>query len=158
MDYLRIPLHNNKGFVLVDAEDAPLVERFSWCLSGDGRYAQAHCGELGRRFLHQLLMPTCAEPDHINGDGFDNRRSNLRPSSRAQNAKNRKRHSNNTSGFKGVSWDSRDQRWYARIYSDGKKISLGSYSDPSDAARAYDEASLIHHGGFARTNASMATG
>jgi len=101
-------------------------------------------------------MPEVPYIDHRNGNGLDCRRSNMRPATHAQNMKNRKRHSNNTSGFKGVSLDKETGRWMARIYCDGRPIRLGGYATPDEAGMAYDEAALIHHGEFARTNAMLA--
>jgi hypothetical protein len=56
------------------------------------------------------------------------------------------------SGFKGVCWHKRDKRWRAQIRVDRGKKYLGEFTDPKDAARAYDRAALELHGDFARTN------
>lgn len=88
--------------------------------------------------------------DHINGDGLDNRRRNLRPATTAQNIANQRLHVNNTSGFKGVT--RRGTLWRAYICPNRRTIWLGTFTTPEDAARAYDEAALEFFGEFARTN------
>lgn len=89
--------------------------------------------------------------DHINGDGLDNRRENLRVCSPMQNLWNSKKQTN-TSGFKGVTKRASDKAFIARIRVNYKLISLGSFADPIDAAKAYDAAARAHFGEFARTN------
>ena len=87
--------------------------------------------------------------DHINGDGLDNRRVNLRLCESAQNTQNSRMYRNNTSGFKGVYL--RQGKWAARISVGGKRIELGSFDNPDDAGEAYTKAAKIHHGEFARS-------
>lgn len=88
------------------------------------------------------------EIDHIDGNPANNRWDNLRLATRFQNAKNRKRGSNNTSGFKGVArWKN---KWKAEIMADGKSRYLGLYDTPQDAHRAYADAAHRLHGEFAR--------
>ncbi len=79
--------------------------------------------------------------DHINRNKADNRISNLRNATYEQNAQNREKNCKNTSGYKGVTWHKRDQRWQAAITIKRKVIHLGYYQDPQDAYSAYIEAS-----------------
>ena len=88
--------------------------------------------------------------DHIDGNGLDNRRRNLRAATSSKNQMNRGMDSDNTSGFKGV--HRIRLRWAAQIGADGRKIFLGSFATPQEAARAYDAAAVLHHGEFARLN------
>lgn len=90
--------------------------------------------------------------DHINGIVDDNRICNLREATNQQNAFNSKIQSNNTSGYKGVSWDNLLNNWRARASLNGKTIHLGSYENILDAARAYNEFSIANHGEFYRPN------
>jgi AP2 domain len=91
--------------------------------------------------------------DHINGDGLDNRRANLRPADNRRNQQNSRRPAANTSGFKGVFWEAgRCNRWRAQIRVDGRKVHLGLFDDPTEAAKAYDSAAANHYGEFARLN------
>lgn len=92
------------------------------------------------------------EIDHINGDGLDNRVENLRICSRKNNSRNRKLSKNNTSGYKGVIWINRLNKWRARIKVDYKTIHLGYFVSKDDAARAYNLAASKYFGDFARLN------
>lgn len=74
--------------------------------------------------------------DHINGVKSDNRLSNLRQATPAQNAKNRTLNKNNRSGCSGVVWRERHQHWQANIRSAGKTIHLGVFSAKFDAILA----------------------
>lgn len=88
--------------------------------------------------------------DHRNGNGLDNRRSNLRQATCAQNMQNRRPKLSSKSGLKGVHRDK--YRWRALIRVNGRQIYLGAFRAPEEAARAYDRAALDHYGEFARTN------
>lgn len=102
--------------------------------------------------------------DHINGDGLDNRKSNLRLASQACNTQN-KRVTKNKHGYKGVSfigycqnkgkrWP-RKKPWTANITAFGKNYRLGYYETPEEAADAYDAAAKEYHGQFAATNKEL---
>jgi hypothetical protein len=99
---------------------------------------------------HVLGVPIGFHVDHINGVGLDNRRENLRAATSYQNAQNRKRRSNNTSGFKGVYRDTRGGSWSASIGVRGARIYLGSYETAEVAYAAYCSAAKEMHGEFAR--------
>lgn len=88
--------------------------------------------------------------DHINGVKDDNRWVNLRPATNSQNHANKPLQSNNTSGYKGVSWDSRQRRWCAYIKKNGIRHHLGYYDTAKDAHSAYAKKSQELFGAFAR--------
>lgn len=90
--------------------------------------------------------------DHINRNGLDNRRANLRPATPSQNQANRCVRRDSHSAFKGVSWYPDRNRWRARITVDQKIRSLGYYTTAEEAARAYDAAALNAFGEYARLN------
>lgn len=92
--------------------------------------------------------------DHKSGDGLDNRRSNLREASAAQNAWNASRRPNGTSQYRGVSWDAERRRWTATISLGlrGGRKSLGRFDDEQAAALAYDAAARTQYGEHARLN------
>lgn len=90
--------------------------------------------------------------DHRNQNTLDNRRSNLRLATAAQNIHNRGVPASNTSGFKGVYWNRNVNKWSARIRCDGKVFYLGGFTSKRDAAKAYDAAALKYHGEFACPN------
>jgi len=83
--------------------------------------------------------------DHINRDRMDNRIDNLREVTAGQNRMNMGMKTTNTSGYTGVSWNKRTQRWEANIKANGKRIGLGHHKDILDAHNAYQAAKLIYH-------------
>lgn len=91
-----------------------------------------------------------AELDHKNVNPSDNRWENLRPATRSQNNVNRRRHCNNRSGFKGVSWCKKRGLWRATIYLGSKHIHLGYFSDKEAAFATYCAMVQQHHGEFGR--------
>lgn len=88
--------------------------------------------------------------DHANGNGLDNRRSNLRQATDQQNARNRQRLRETASGFKGVT--RANSHWQAQITANGRRLYLGVFEAPEIAARAYDAAAIKYFGEFARLN------
>ena len=94
--------------------------------------------------------------DHINGDGLDNRRANLRAATPAQNGMNRTIGRNNTSGYKGVVRNRAN--WRARLETGGRIIQLGTFGTREEAARAYDAAAVEHFGEFALLNFPQTAG
>lgn len=90
--------------------------------------------------------------DHINGDRTDNRIENLREVSAEQNSRNSRLRSDNTSGYKGVSFDKSSKKWVARIIVNYRQNVLGYFENMEDAIAAYGRASTEHHGDFARLN------
>ena len=89
--------------------------------------------------------------DHINGDSFDNRISNLRPATKSQNIANRRLNKSSKTGLKGVSFFKRDKVYIAQIMKDGKSIYLGRHKTAEEAHLAYCEAATRLFGEFART-------
>lgn len=138
---IRIPLTRGHDAV-IDKADHDLVKSFHWVALSSGRRTYAVCREGGGYLLmHRLITgaPDGLDVDHVDGDGLNNTRKNLRACSRSENIANTPRRSNNRSGFKGVSWHRGARKWRATIRQDGKQRHLGFFSDAKDAARAYDE-------------------
>lgn len=112
-------------------------------------------------YMHREIMapPVGMEIDHVNGDGLDCRRANLRLATKAQNAQNAPLRRINTSGFRGVSRITRRKRghevrlarpWLAQIQAHGHYRYLGLYATPEEASAAYETARAELHGAFAR--------
>lgn len=147
-----IPLTQGK-VALIDDRDYPTVLQHRWCAAKLGNIYYAHALIDGHTAsMHRLIMgnPPGISVDHINGDGLDNRRSNLRLANQSQQGRNTPKHKNNKSGFKGVSWCK--GFWMATIYVNQRKLYLGGFRNPVDAARAYNEAAKKYFGEFARLN------
>lgn len=149
---------------VVDAADVPLVESWVWMShvrrrpNGTVRavYAVRNAADqMGKRHLvlmHRVIAetPQGMETDHVNGNGLDNRRRNLRNVTKQQNSFNQRLAVNNTSGAKGVSWEQREGKWRAQINVSGKNRHLGLFNSIEDAAAAYAKASIDQHGEFGR--------
>jgi hypothetical protein len=146
-----------KGYVaLVDDEDHKWLLQFKWYADEQG-YARRNVGSGLKRVvvrMHREILqaPKGFEVDHINGNKFDNRRCNLRLATHNQNQQNCVAYKNNTSGFKGVTWNKRDQKWCAQIRINSKRKHIGYFDDPIEAAKAYDKAAKELHDKFAQTN------
>lgn len=141
------------GFTIVDECDEEYCKSRRIFLAGMARYPSVTHWVDGKKHvvaLHRVLLGLKPGDrqivDHINRNRFDNRRSNLRIVTSAQNAQNRSRARNNTTGFKGVrqvrKWF---QGWAAGEY-------LGLFSTAEDAARAYDAIAKARFGEFANLN------
>ena len=157
----KIPLTRGK-VALVDDDDYAKLVVYKWHAIKSHRgsrlvwYACRSQGVSPRTLLmhRQILGDDCAGVlvDHEDGDGLNNQRINLRPATHRQNVRNSVMYSNNTSGFRGVHWHMGGQKWAARIQINNKSVYLGIYSNPEDAARAYDARAIEVDGPFARLN------
>jgi hypothetical protein len=146
---------------LIDEPDHAVVDRFKWhthASKGYTYYAMSHerveVGKWKGLSLHRTLMnaPAGQEVDHVNGDGLDNRRANLRVVTHKQNGSNRRK-LRGESRFKGV--HRYKSGWRTCIYIDQKRTHLGCFATEIDAARAYDAAARKHYAEFAKTNTDL---
>jgi hypothetical protein len=128
---------------IVDAEDYEWLNQYKWYAGAapGHRTFYARTTRSGGRVLlmHRMIMhpPKGKVVDHINGNGLDNRRCNLRICSQGENAQNRRRHWGRSSRFLGVSRH-RDGRWQAKIRHKGHQYYLGLYDDEVEAAKVRD--------------------
>lgn len=147
----EIPLtgpDNEPLSLLVDDEDYDFMSRFPWRAKkdGEGRF-YAHATLVAHKVLVDYKLV-----DHINGNGLDNTRKNLRAATDQQNSWNRGLRNDNTTGYKGVRYLANRNAFIARIQVDGKRHYLGYFKNPIDAAKAYDAAARDNFGKFARLN------
>lgn len=144
----------------IDAADVPLVESYGWIAkrSKYTYYAMARSrdadGKVSHLALHRLLMapPEGMVVDHINGDGLDNRRANLRVVTVAENNMNSRVRRDSQSGVKGAYYNKRAGSYCSRIKRDERRVYLGTFATAEEAAIAYARASEELHGEFGRTH------
>ena len=143
-----------KYFAMVDDEDYEYLMQWNWQvhISNRAQYAKRLDGNKVIMMYREILKcnSTTLIVDHINHNGLDNRKENLRTATRSENAKNRK--GSGKSKYLGVSWHWRIKRWFAGCHVNKKRIHLGSYKTEEEAALAYNEAAKIYHGEFANLN------
>ncbi len=138
---------------LVDDADLELVARYTWCAVQHHGSWYAMTRTAGRAIkLHRLIMGLDGPSvDHIDGDGLNNQRWNLRFVTLSQNQWNTRRTSGQ-SPLKGVTKNAGCKSWIAAITVNRRRIHLGSFATEVEAGRAYDRAALEHFGEFACTN------
>lgn len=160
-----IPLSQGK-FAVVDAADYAGVVRYSWYAApsplrgtppsqGESYIWYAVRKEGGRTVrMHRVIMaaPRGMVVDHINHDGLDNRRSNLRVCTHRENIRNQRGQRGRSSRYKGVSRDRRLGKWRSQIWHEGRHTYLGLFESEIEAARAYDEKARELFGAYAYLN------
>jgi AP2 domain/HNH endonuclease len=152
MERIKVKVANSKinRYALVDAEDFARINSVKWYLlkNRTKRYATARPSVL----MHRLIMnpSKVEEVDHIDGNGLNNQKKNLRICSHSKNLRNRGKQLNNTSGFKGVYRPKTSKTWRAQITVNRKQMHLGSFNNKEDAYAAYCEACLKYHGEYGK--------
>lgn len=139
-------------FAIVDDKNYEYINQFKWYLSGRG-YAMREVQKnkkVNKIYMHRVInnTPNNLLTDHINRNQLDNRAKNLRSCTTLQNCQNRKRYSNNTSGYKGVSFNKPDGKWRAYIRILGKLKYLGGFSTPQEASSIYNITAKEYFGVF----------
>ena len=158
----EIPISKGET-VLVDDEDYPFLSSIRWKLSNENgclyatksfyRCKKNRVSKFTTIKMHQFLLIGHGQEsiDHVNGNGLDNRKCNLRPCSRSQNLCNQKLlRANNTTGYRGVKKGK--YSYHARIQVRGKFIHIGCFKTPEEAAMARDIEARKLHGEFAQLN------
>lgn len=136
----------------IDDDDFWILSKKTWRVytgPAGNKYIRAassiwKCKELKTRkvtwfHLHREILKPLAtmQVDHINGNGLDNRKNNLREATSRQNKQNMKKIKRNTSGYKGVTWCKDRGKWAAYIKSESKSMFLGRFKTPTEAHEAY---------------------
>lgn len=151
---------------VIDAADCSLVSQNSWHMlpSGKKKHSRASHNYVttivnGKMLkLHRLLMGVTdpkVKIDHIDGDGLNNCRSNLRAATNQQNCFNSTKPNTvrpPSSLYKGVCWDKARDKWHVGIKHNYKKINIGRFDSEIKAAQAYDQKAMELFGEFAKLN------
>jgi hypothetical protein len=150
----EIPLTQGK-VAIVDDEDFERISALKWCYSSSNGYAVSSRKINGKKvLLHRFLLNAPGEKvtDHINRNRLDNRRSNLRLCTRAENNCNMGIRSHNKGMYKGVYWMPNRSKWQVTIRHNKKPMFLGLFDNPHDAARMYNFWAKDLFGDFAVLN------
>lgn len=134
---------------IIDREDYEKVCVYQWSMSH--KYVATPKGIL----LHRLILGVTDSKqkiDHADLNTLNNRKYNLRLCNNSQNGANRKSQINNTTGYKGVRWYEKLKKWNARIRVNGQLLHLGYFETIDRAIEAYNKASIMYFGEFARPN------
>lgn len=153
----EIGLAKGKGVVLVDDEDFEYLSRFKWHLLTDPNTCYAKTTAFrgtSSGLMHRIILdaPDGMQVDHIDHNGLNNVRANLRLCTCAQNHANQQKRPGLLSQFKGVTFNKTANRWMARCKTNRRYTSLGYYDSEEDAARAYNDFAREHFGEFALLN------
>jgi len=159
-----IPLNQGKRAV-IDADDLPRIVPYHWFAyhvrqgdrwlaarterSGDGKHAPVRT-----IWMHRVILdaPTGVDVTHLNGDGLDNRKRNLRTVTVVEKGARGRLRRTNTSGYRGVSRHAQSGKWRAMLQHRGAKLHLGVFATREEAARAYDAKALALYGELAILN------
>jgi hypothetical protein len=161
-DVAKVPLTRGE-WALVDLADLPKIQAHTWFFvppgethsTGYAKTAFKRRGQWRRILLHRLVLGAQESDlavDHINGNGLDNRRCNLRLCTLAENQHNRKVGKNSKSGYNGVAWDSRRMAWRVRLCSHGARADFGVFKNKIVAGLAANIAIYRTRGPMARLN------
>lgn len=140
---------------LIDDADFDWLNQWKWHAHKRGEtFYAARAIKRKTNYMHRIIMnpPKGVDTDHIDRNGLNCQRSNLRTCNRSQNCRNRSSRTNSYSQYVGVSYYKRDDFWTARIEVKGKSIYLGIFKKETDAALAYNDAAKKYHGEFANLN------
>lgn len=140
--------------ILVDDEDYEELNKYKWFITRKGYVSRMEKNEFNEFkitiSMHRFIMnaPEGMVVDHINHNRQDNRKSNLRICTAAENTRNIGVNRRNKSGVTGVLWRDTNKRWVARITIEGKEIFLGSFINFEDAVSVRKQAESVYFGEF----------
>lgn len=152
-DVMLVPLWSIDGriraYAIVDEVDADLVMPYRWSLGGTGYAVHTVYGTNHSIYMHREILGLFdgddgRQVDHKNRNRLDNRRSNLRVVTLAQNLQNRNVRLGTSSSYRGVHWDTGSQRWRCSVTVDGKVCWRGSFLSEEEAHRAVTAARRLY--------------
>lgn len=145
------------GYIVqIDDEDFERISKFKLyiSISGKTQYVRGY-GNKKQFRLHRLIL-NITDPkisvDHIDGNGLNNQKSNLRACSHKQNSRNKRLNRNTSTGYKGVSLAKRKNKFRAYIKTESRQLHLGHFNTAEEAAKAYNIKALELFGEYAKLN------
>jgi len=156
--YVEVLLTQNKK-ALIDYMDYKVVSKHKWhthkssdiLYAGTNLYSKEKNRNQTKILMHSLILGENLI-DHKNGNGLDNRRSNIRACTISQNRANSSKAKGTSSKYKGVFWRDADKKWFAQTSKNHKRYYIGKFENASDAAKAYDNFARKLYGDFAKLN------
>ena len=145
MEHREIPLLGRDGTVrgvaIVDADDYDRLAQHRWHLHA-GRYVARFSKQHRLILMHREILdaPESHQVDHISRDGLDNRKTNLRIATAAENLQNKSSYRGSSSAYRGVHWDAKEGKWCAQVRVGGRKVFRRWFTDEEQAALAVAEA------------------
>jgi hypothetical protein len=132
------------GYAIIDDEDFLSVNKYRWFLNSNGYAVTTTKPNI---YMHRMINKTPCRmiTDHINRNTLDNRRCNLRTADKRINSINRGLQSNNTSGYKGISWNKKNKKWETYIWKNQIKIGLGRFNNLNKAIFIRKQAELKYY-------------
>ena len=157
--FRRIPLTQGK-YAIVDPEDFERFNKYKWhAVKSTNTFYARRTIYVGKKYVSIMMHRELIHPpgylfvDHINHNGLDNRKANLRLATCAQNTYNRIHlRKCKSSKYKGVSWKKQKMKWIVNVRYNCKNKFIGYFKDEKQAAKAYDKAAKKYHGEFASLN------
>jgi hypothetical protein len=153
---MEIPLTQGK-FAKIDNEDYDLIKNHKWCYNKG--YAKTAItlsnGKQKLLSMHRVILgltDSKIQCDHINHDGLDNTKKNLRPCTHQQSHMNKSSAKNSSSKYLGVSWHKNKDKWQSSIMFNNKQIHIGIFHNEEEAAKAYNNKAKELFGEFANLN------
>lgn len=144
-----------KFYAKIDLNDVDKCREYRWHIRKCNKqnYDCFYVGTIANGktiLLHRFILndPHGKDVDHINRNGLDNRRNNLRTCNDSTNRMNTKLYISNSSGHKGVCWSKKQNKWIAYIAIDWKHKTLGYFEDLNDAIRCREEAEIKYFGSY----------
>jgi hypothetical protein len=151
------------GIAIVNEQDFDKINQYKWSsiFCGKAKFPYAISSHFGKIvYMHRIVIDAKSDQlvDHIDGNGLNNSRENLRFVTSSQNNMNQSKRSDNTSGHKGISWCPDREKYQVYVNIDRKRKSLGRYKTIEEAIYVRDQAAKSHYGEYARENSSLAEG
>ncbi len=141
-----------KYVALVDDEDYEKLIKYNWSIKRAKNSEYARGKVEGKNVYMHKLITGFALTDHIDRNGLNNQKYNLREATRAENCRNCKKYRNSSSKYKGVAYRPETSKWRSYIRVNGKLIHGGQFKSEKEAGQRYNELARLYFGEFARLN------